>query len=368
MVAETVSTTPPPSTFALVYLKPLTLTMCVLGLSSSLLLVVTIFARCRRWTNLPITSTLYLHICGLNILACSNIIFLGRIWNANNETSFMFVTINTMFACARPAFLLAIYLVRLESIVHPSSRIHRRDLYQRGLKVFVRCVWFGSALTSILIEACYFDKIPGCAEKLENYAFVFMLFVMLLEFSIIPVSMVMTVYMVVLYHRYKIPTAPTSIEASPCEASPCEASRSEASRSEASPCDCESSPSETSPLLSDETGRRAALLKNISLTLLIVCSILIVDLISCTFGLLENIEEVIAILNGGYMPSINLFIYRMLGSSITNFYFAFELQAATYSFLVSWVLILVQGTMRQALWGVVKRVWESCRSGGGDEV
>eukprot|EP00116_Pleurobrachia_bachei_P016485 sb/3476747/ len=96
------------SDFGQYALKPLTITMCVLGLISNLLLVVTIFARCRRWTNLPITSTLYLHICAVNIMVCLEILFSipslknGISWKTKSFIAMLLNVLNI----ARPALLL----------------------------------------------------------------------------------------------------------------------------------------------------------------------------------------------------------------------------------------------------------------------
>eukprot|EP00116_Pleurobrachia_bachei_P006342 sb/3466604/ len=303
------------SDFARYALKPLTITMCVLGLISSLILVVTIFARCRRWTNLPITSTLYLHICALNIMVCLYIFFLIPIWNAGIVVQSFFVIIINVLAMARPALLLSIYLFRLLCIVRPSSIFNRDEVQRHRLKTLTWCIWIGALVVSVIMQVCYVKKF--CGVKVD-YARLFMVILYIfLQAMIIVVSVAMVAYLSVLYRRFSY------------------------------------NHSEVTPLLD---GGNAALLENIALTLRIVCSTLLVDLFCFSFAMVVNVENFIWSINPDIIPAIYLRLYHWLGSQPLLWYTFFLLPMAIYATLISCVLILVHASMRQALWGVVKRV------------
>eukprot|EP00116_Pleurobrachia_bachei_P006072 sb/3466334/ len=315
---ETVA--PTGSAFARHSLKPLTITMCVLGLISSLLLVVTIFARCRRWTNLPITSTLYLHICAVNILECLNILFLIPIWNStagfspNNKLEFFFDIVDDVFSISRPAFLLSIYLFRLQFIIRPSSLFNGDEVQRHWLKPLIWCVWIGAVVISVIDREC-FNK-SFCGEKVNYAMFLSEILLLVLQVLIIVVSVAMVAYLSVMYRRFSY------------------------------------NHSEVTPLLD---GGNAALLENIALTIRIVCSTLLVDLLCFSFAMVMNVETIIYELNPNARLSLLIRLYHWLGSELFVELF-FLLPGATYAILISWVLILVQASMRQALWGVVKRV------------
>eukprot|EP00116_Pleurobrachia_bachei_P006542 sb/3466804/ len=302
------------SDFGRYALKPLTITMCVLGLISNLLLVGTIFARCRRWTNLPITSTLYLHICATNIMVCFSIPFPIVFWNKGALVKSFFLIILNVSSIARPALLLSIYLFRLLCIVRPSSIFNRDEVQRHRLKSLIWCIWIGALVVSVIYRVCYIKQF--CGVKVDYARFFTWVLAIFLQSMIIVVSVAMVAYLSVLYRRFSY------------------------------------NHSEVTPLLD---GGNAALLENIALTLRIVCSTLLVDLFCFSFAMVLNIENIIYSLNPDVLPAIFLRLYHWLGNRALLMDFLF-LPMAIDATLISWVLILVQASMRQALWDVVKRV------------
>eukprot|EP00116_Pleurobrachia_bachei_P006440 sb/3466702/ len=305
------------SDFGRYALKPLTITMCVLGLIGSLFLMVTIFARCRRWTNLPITSTLYLHICAANILVCISIPLNIPILKASSSwitKSFIVMPINVL-NIARPPLLLSIYLFRLLCIVRPSPIFNRDEVQRHRLKTLIWCIWIGALVVSVIDRVCIVKNF--CGVKV-HYARLFIgILAIFLQAMIIVVSVAMVAYLSVLYRRFSY------------------------------------NHSEVTPLLD---GGNAALLENIALTLRIVCSTLLVDLFCFSFAMVLDVETVIYSLNPDVLPAIYVRLYHWLGNQPLLMDLFLLLPLAIYATLISWVLILVQASMRQALWGVVKRV------------
>ena len=309
--------TSPGSDFVRYALKPLLITMCVLGLISSLLLVVTIYARCRRWTNLPITSTLYLHICAVNIAGCMSFPVLIVILKAGSsaETNSFFFIIQNVLSIARPALLLSIYIFRLLCIVRPSSIFNSDEVQRHWLKILIWCIWIGSLVVSIIGGVCHLRKF--CGVKVDYSVLFIVILAFFFQAMITLVSVAMVAYLSVLYRRFS------------------------------------HNHSEVTPLLD---GGNAALLENIALTLRIVCSTLLVDLLCFSFAIMIDVEDFIWAFNLDVIPPLFLRIYYWLGSRPVMFRLFLMLPAAIYATLISWVLILVQASMRQALWGVVKRV------------
>ena len=69
-----------------------------------------------------------------------------------------------------------------------------------------------------------------------------------------------------------------------------------------------------------------------------------------------NVEDVIFSFTPDVLPPFILRIFHWVGSEKLLLYLFLLLPSAIYATLISWVLILVQASMRHALWGVVKRV------------
>ena len=80
------------------------------------------------------------------------------------------------------------------------------------------------------------------------------------------------------------------------------------------------------------------------------------DLLCFSFAIVIDVEKIIYEFNRDDPPAIYLRLYYWLGSRPVMFRLFLMLPGAIYATLISWVLILVQASMRQALWGVVKRV------------
>eukprot|EP00116_Pleurobrachia_bachei_P008148 sb/3468410/ len=228
--------------------------------------------------------------------------------------SFIAMLLNVL-NIARPALLLSIYLFRLLCIVRPSSIFNRDEVQRHRLKTLIWCIWIGALVVSVINMVCNIKNF--CGVKVDYARSFTGILAIFLQSMIIVVSVAMVAYLSVLYRRFSY------------------------------------NHSEVTPLL--DAGN-TALLENIALTLRIVCSTFLVDLFCFSFAMVLNFELVIWSLNPDILPAIYLRIYHWLGSRPLLMNLFVLLPMAIYATLISWVLILVQASMRQALWGVVKRV------------
>eukprot|EP00116_Pleurobrachia_bachei_P007709 sb/3467971/ len=182
-----------------------------------------------------------------------------------------------------------------QCIIRPSSIFTRGEVERHRLKTLIWCIWVGAAVLSVVNRLCYVKKF--CGHKIDYAKLFGVMLTLTLQISIIVVSVAMVAYLSILYRRFS-----------------------------------RNYHSEVTPLLDGSAS--AALLENIALTLRIVCSTLVVDLICFTYATLLNIQIIIYSVNGDVFPVLFRQLLRWLGSQLVMYNLVFELHGAVYAVLI----------------------------------
>eukprot|EP00116_Pleurobrachia_bachei_P007577 sb/3467839/ len=229
----------------------------------------------------------------------------------------------------------------------------------RKLKILLRLIWILPLVLFAIDRVCSYGV---CSKYLVLLHDVVNL---TLELLVVSVSVGLVIYLAILYRRFTDPERSPLIEPTVPDNSP----------------DLISDDGLTTDNLAENTAegespdpvlRREAtntiLLHNIALTLRIIGLILVFDLAWFAFAMfyLAFLEIPLVF---DHIPFLWAQIvwdkfYRLVGSSERGVELFFALFNGYYAFTISWVLILVQPSMRKALWGVGKRVATRLCGGG----
>eukprot|EP00116_Pleurobrachia_bachei_P006014 sb/3466276/ len=342
------TTEAPGNYFSRDFLQPLTLTMGVLGLISTILLVVAIFARCQRWSNRPITSDLYLFLCFIHAVSCVTIIPIGL--GGGQFWLLIFAYFSDFVSTFRDALLLTIYLVRVQFFIWPSSLVNISNSRKLKISILLLLIWILPLVLFAIDRVCE----NGLCSK--YWVLLHDIINLTLELLVVLVSVALVIYLAILYRRFNStdPERSPLIEPTVPDNSPDLISDDRLTTD--NPTEEES----PDPVLRRE-ATNTILLHNIALTLRIIGLILVFDLVWFAFAIFYLAFDHIPLL---WVQIVFDKFYKLVGSSERGVELFFALFNGYYAFSISWVLILVQPSMRNALWGVGKRVATRLSGGG----